>query len=213
MNIQQRTFPNWLYNALPFAYLAIGLLAGLVLANAIGVLVGVGGTSAAIVIWFSRWRYRQAFAHAEELMNVPTVFSKDDLPNGGLVQMSWNKTMECGRPLLDGQHRRLFGLANEAIDGLLKHQTVKNEEALLNQLIKHMIAHFASEEAVLAQALDPDLDNHRELHKGMLKRARALLTQLHNGEAISRDLVTFLAQDVITGHILKEDISLVSTMR
>ena len=212
MNIQQKTYPDWLYNALPFAYLGVGVLTALVLANTVGVVVGISGLIVAVVIWFSRWRYRQAFVHAEELMDLPTMFGKNDLPDGGWVQMSWNKTLECGHPLVDGQHRRMFGLANEAIDCLLTHQPVKDEEALLNELIEHMIAHFATEEALLAQAFDPGLDDHRDQHKAMLARARELLQKFHDGQVISKELVSFLSQDVIIGHITKEDLSLVAAL-
>jgi hypothetical protein len=37
-----------------------------------------------------------------------------------------------------------------------------------------------------------------------------MLKRFHDGEVISRDLVTFLSNDVISNHLIKEDVSMVA---
>jgi hemerythrin-like metal-binding protein len=212
MTIQHKPYPDWLYNAMPFAYLAVGMVTTLVVPNLIGRLVGLAAVLVAAGIWFSRYRYRRAFALAEEHMNQPSIFGREDLPEGGLVQMSWSKTMECGHPVIDGQHRRLFGLANEAIDTLLSKQPKSDEETLLKQLIEQMQAHFVTEETLLARAYDPRLDEHRAEHQKLLAAAKAMLKRFHDGEVISRDLVAFLSNEVISEHLILEDVSMVASL-
>jgi hemerythrin-like metal-binding protein len=202
-----------LYNAIPFIYLFAGVLAEFLIQGVLGALVGLALVTAAGAIWFTRYRYRQAFELAEERTFSPSLLGAEDLPKGGLVQVSWNQTLECGHPLIDGQHRRLFGLANEAINTLLAKQSNADEEALLDQLISHMNAHFLTEEDLLEDANEPGLSLHKIEHQAMLAKAASLRRRFHNGEAVSRELVTFLSEDVISNHIIRENLSLVAGLR
>lgn len=209
MKRSHRTYPNWLYNAIPFLYLFTGLLVELLIESLWGDLVALVLATAAGAIWFTRFRYRQAFAQAEEHTFATTQLGAADLPQGGLVQVSWSKALECGHPLIDGQHRRLFGLANEAINILLAKQPKSDEEALLDQLVAHMTEHFLTEEDLLEDANDPGLSLHKAEHQAMLAKTTSLRERFHNGEAISRELVTFLSEDVISRHIVRENLSMV----
>jgi hemerythrin-like metal-binding protein len=209
MTLKHKPYPDWLYNAMPFAYLAVGVATTLVVTHTIGTLIGLASVGVAAGIWFSRYRYRRAFALAQEHMNSPTIFGSEDLPEGGLVQVSWNKSLECGHPVIDGQHRRLFGLANEAIDTLLSKGPKSDEESLLTQLIEQLQTHFITEETLLARAFDPRLEEHRAEHQALLAAAKAMQKRFHDGEVISKDLVAFLSNEVISDHIIREDNSMV----
>jgi hypothetical protein len=44
----------------------------------------------------------------------------------------------------------------------------------------------------------------------MLAKATTLRERFHNGEPISRELVTFLSEDVISNHIVRENLSLIA---
>jgi hemerythrin-like metal-binding protein len=210
MKRSHRTYPTWLYNAIPFIYLFAGLMVELLIESLWGDLVALALATAAGVIWFNRFRYRQAFEQAEEHTFATTLLGAEDLPAGGLIQVSWGPALECGHPLIDGQHRRLFGLANEAINILLAKQPKAEEEALLDELVSHMTEHFLTEEELLEEANDPGLSLHKADHQAMLTKATALRERFHNGEPISRELVTFLSEDVISNHIVRENLSLIA---
>jgi hemerythrin-like metal-binding protein len=212
MTLKHKPYPDWLYNAMPFAYLAVGVATTLVVPHTIGMLIGFASVAVAAGIWFSRYRYRRAFALAQEHMNSPTIFGSEDLPEGGLVQVSWNKSLECGHPVIDGQHRRLFGLANEAIDTLLSKGPKSDEESLLTQLIEQLQTHFITEETLLARAFDPRLVDHRAEHQALLAAAKGMQKRFHDGEVISKDLVAFLSNDVISKHLIREDVSMVASL-
>jgi hemerythrin-like metal-binding protein len=212
MKRSHQTYPDWLYNAIPFIYLFSGLLVDLLIDGVVGSLLGFALIAAACWIWFSRYRYRQAFERVEESTFGPTLVGAEDLPPGGLVQVSWSKAMASGHPLIDGQHRRLFGLASEAMNILLAQEARSEEDALLDQLIDHMDQHFLTEEALLEDVNDPGLSLHKAEHMAMLAKAKSLRDRFHNREPITKELVTFLSDDVIFNHIMRENLSLISSL-
>jgi hemerythrin-like metal-binding protein len=212
MKRSHRTYPDWLYNAIPFIYLFSGLLVDLLIEGMVGALLGLALIAAACLVWFNRYRYRQAFDRAEDSSFGPTLIGAEDLPQGGLVQVSWSKALESGHPLIDGQHRRLFGLANEAINNLLANESRSDEEALLDQLIAHMDEHFLTEEDLLEDANDPGLSLHKAEHLAMLSKAKSLRDRFHKREAITKELVTYLSEDVISSHIIRENLSLITSL-
>jgi hemerythrin-like metal-binding protein len=212
MKRSHRTYPDWLYNAIPFIYLFSGLLVDLLVDGLVGALVGLALIGAACWVWFNRYRYRQAFELAEEHSFDTTLIGAEDLPQGGLVQVSWSKALESGHPLIDGQHRRLFGLANEAMNILLTKESPSHEEALLDQLIAHMDEHFVTEEDLLEDANDPGLSLHKAEHVAMLAKAKSLRDRFYKREAITKELVTFLSEDVISSHIIRENLSLITSL-
>src|ERR1017187_1030646 len=174
MKHSHQTYPAWLYNAIPFIYAFSGVLVSLFVGGLVGLLVGLALIGAACWVWLNRYRYRQAFSQAEVHTFDTTLIGAEDLPQGGLVQVSWSKALECGHPLIDGQHRRLFGLASESINILLTKESPFHEEALLDQLIALMEEHFMTEEDLLEDADDPGFSLHKAEHLAMLTKAKSL---------------------------------------
>jgi hemerythrin-like metal-binding protein len=214
MKILRQIFPEWLYNALPYGYLSAGFLAEFLIPGYVGDLICIALVGLAIFIWILRYRYRKEFVHSEEHINTPSVLDTHDLPEHGLIQLSWSTALECGHPVIDGQHRRLFGIANEAINLLLAKQPKEQEEPLLDKLVAHLEEHFSTEEAVLAEASDPTFAEHCEHHQSLLAKAKAMRDRYHNDKIFTREMVDFLATEVISEHIMKEDLQLkASTLR
>jgi hemerythrin-like metal-binding protein len=200
-------YPDWLYNALPYAYVCCGLFFWLLLPDFFGLLSGLIMLSTAGVVWLLRYRYSREFAQSQHHIELPADWSSDDLPVGGIVQISWGKYLECGHPVIDGQHRRLFGLANEAVESLLAKRSKAQEERLLEKLLTHMAQHFATEESVFASKKDPDFQLHKEQHLALLAQAASLRERYHNDQVATRELVNFMVDTVILNHIVKEDLS------
>lgn len=201
-----KAYPDWLYNSLAYVYVGAGVLTVVLLPNIMGAASGVLLVLAGATVWTLRYRYRKEFTHYEKHLGDPSILDVQDIPNGGLVQMSWSKSYECGQPVIDGQHRRLFGLANEAIQTLLDKQPKPVEELLLSKMAAHLADHFHTEEAVLAKVDDANIAEHKEQHQALLDKSAILFARYRQGELDNRELVTFLANDVIARHILKEDL-------
>ncbi len=122
------------------------------------------------------------------------------------LRLVWQEGYECGQPLIDSQHRRLFDLANALIVAASGQAPAPAAcEAALDLLLRHIAGHFADEEALLAEHHYLHLKGHRRAHAKLLAdaaelRARASTNSVHLGE-----LVEFLANDVVSKHLLTAD--------
>lgn len=201
----QYRYPDWLYNALPYFYLASGGLTLLTLNNLMGVFSGLTLVSAGAVVWRLRYRYRRAFTQSQGRMGVPFVASEGGSVSR-LIEISWREAFDCGHPVIDAQHRRLFGVGNELINAAMQGKPKFDIECLLQELIDDIIEHFCTEECLLAQTANPLSKAHQQHHVGLLDKARSLQSLYQDDELPASELVAFIAYDVITEHILKEDI-------
>ncbi len=200
------TFSERFFKALPFVYVGGGLLLMLALQSRLAlfgglILMAVGGIE---LLRRSRFR-RAAPAPASQPM---TQLHADDGESStqALMQIAWRKSFECGHPVIDGQHRALFQIGGRLINAVLKNQTRNHIESLLDELTTHIQEHFSTEEAVLARTRYPLTDEHKIHHTVLLKRAQTLRDRYRSGLLDLSELVGFIAYDVITEHIVKEDL-------
>jgi hemerythrin-like metal-binding protein len=212
VNKQQIYFPEWLYNALPFFYLGSGVLTIAMLGNAMAVLSGLTLISAGAVVWSLRYRYRQAFSQSAGRLNLPGQGSQPP-SSERLVQIVWRDSFDCGHPVIDAQHRRLFGIGNELINAVLTNKPKLDLEILLYELVNDITDHFCAEELILAQTMHPLSRQHQEQHHALLNRAKRLRDHYLAGKLVARELVTFIAYDVITEHVLKEDVKWIPSLQ
>lgn len=186
--------PDWLYKILPYFYFCAGVLTIAVLRNEFGIFSGATLVSAGVIVWLLRGRSRREPQAEVEKTGTP-----------GLVQISWNKSFECGHPIIDAQHRRLFGIANELIDAVLTKKPVLDVELLLDELVEHITDHFATEEALLGKTSHPVTQEHQEIHRFLLGKAANLRDRHRSGQIIISELVGFITYDVVTEHIVNDD--------
>ena len=204
MKLTQWHFPDRIYNALPYFYLCAGLVSMFTLGHFMAIFSGLILMSAGGVVWTLRYRYRRAFAQSAGLIHVPLSVKGGRVRS--LFEISWRESFECGHPIIDGQHRRLFGLANDVINTVLAKQSALTVEALMDELIAHITEHFCVEEAILAKTQHPLSLEHQAHHRALRTRVKKLRDNYVAGQMDAGEIVGFLAHDVIADHILKEDI-------
>jgi hemerythrin-like metal-binding protein len=190
----------------PYAFLGAGLLALLVMGTAISYPVGLVLISAGIFEWARRFR---AQPKAEDSAGVPS--TNPPRPDGPdprtqLMLMRWSSSFECGHPVIDMQHRELFNVSNEVINSVLDRRPKIGIEYLLHELVEHIKDHFVTEEEVLERTHYPALEDHRNIHQLLLGRATELEQRYREGLLPVSDLVGFIAYDVISTHIIQEDL-------
>lgn len=197
--------PDWLYESLPFLYLAAGMLTMFVLGNAIGVFSGLMLVSAGLFVGVLRLKYRRS---QRELAALRALVPKYDEtpPAPGLVRLAWRPEYECGNTLIDIQHRRLFESGNNLLNAILEDRAKLDVELMLDDMIAHVESHFCDEEALLARSQHPISKAHQELHQQLLARAKKLASLYHQGELAAGDLFTFVANDLVAQHIVREDL-------
>jgi len=127
--------------------------------------------------------------------------------------MQWNSTFSIGVEKIDGQHRRLFQLANQLEKELAGQQSAESVGEALKFLVDYTSYHFKDEESLMAQISYPDLGAHRELHKQLIDKVRALLLDIRTGGLPTvADLISFLYQWIVE-HIEQEDKKIGSAVR
>lgn len=123
-----------------------------------------------------------------------------------IVHLSWHESYACGEPTIDQQHSRLFELANRLINAAFQRESNPHEfEDALNQLLTHVVRHFADEEAILARHHYADLDTQTRAHKLLIEHAQRLRDAAAAGGVTIGELVEFLADEVVARHMLKVD--------
>ena len=123
-----------------------------------------------------------------------------------VLRLAWQEEYECGEPIVDEQHRKLFELANALIGAAIAtnpdHGTLKTA---LDALLAHVVRHFSDEEALLVQRGYKRIAAHKFAHAGLLERAMELKAAAEAGEATLGGLVDFVANDVVARHLLHAD--------
>lgn len=124
----------------------------------------------------------------------------------GALNLVWQEGYESGDPTIDAEHREIFRLANALIHAAAGERGDKGPIwSALDEVIDHVRAHFAAEEAILERLGYPHLPEHRRVHAGLLKRALQLRTRVRAGEAKLGAVVEFLALDVVMRHLTAAD--------
>jgi len=123
-----------------------------------------------------------------------------------VIRLVWQEAYECGQPKIDSQHRELFELANVLLDASFK---AESEPAALGEalddLLAHIVQHFADEEELLQQHHYDDFVLHQRAHRQLLRRAERLKNAVAAGETTLGNLVEFLANSVVAQHLFKAD--------
>jgi diguanylate cyclase (GGDEF)-like protein/hemerythrin-like metal-binding protein len=134
------------------------------------------------------------------------------LPPNAILQVVWEDAYGSGHPLIDTQHQGLFRMASLLMAGLTEGQPQEEIALRLQKLIAHSAQHFMDEESLLRAARYTDLPQHMVIHADLLNRARELHQQVISGHLDFGVLVSFLAKDLVMGHLLTEDRNYFSTL-
>lgn len=122
------------------------------------------------------------------------------------LRLTWQEEYECGEPVIDEQHRRLFDLANTLIGAAMAMEADRGAfKPALDALLAHVARHFADEEELLEQRGYKRLALHRLAHERLLERATELESAAAADQATLGALVDFIANDVVSRHLLQAD--------
>lgn len=212
MSKWRRQYPDWLYRALPHLYVWGGLLILIPLPSFLTMVSSAILVAAGVTVWVHRYRYRREFNASRGAINV-IEWSAAGTPSDGSLHISWRNSFECGHPLLDGQHRRLFGLGNELVSGIVARKSKEEMEPLIGSFIEHMKAHLETESVVLHRAKISGLAEWQKKRNFLVSKAQNILENFHLDELTARELVGFVTYDVVVDHIIKSEIKLMKSRR
>lgn len=194
--------PEWFYETLPWLYIGAGVLAILVIRNAMAVFGGIALIATGLLVWTMRRHYRRE-SPTEGVETI--VIADNETHDFGYGTLVWRSAYECGDKVIDDQHRELFELANKLIDALVEGNPRSEVQMQLDNFVAHIVEHFETEEKLMPHAEDPATLAHMDIHHKLLARAKELNAKYRHGDRVVRDLVQFVANDVVAQHIILED--------
>ncbi len=122
-----------------------------------------------------------------------------------MALIAWSDKLSVGIRSIDDQHGILVDTVNELHDAMLKGQAKSLTEPLLRNLMTYTRDHFSAEEAMMAAANYPKLEEHCARHRDLTRKVEAFIERFARGEiALNTHLLNFL-RDWLTNHIQRED--------
>ncbi|MDH3378610.1 MAG: hemerythrin family protein [Gammaproteobacteria bacterium] len=201
---QNYPLPDWLYGALPFIYVFIGTFVLLKIENNLGMFSGAMLVMTGLFVFKMRQAARPAVRDRKVGNdNVKTL----EVATGasGSIQLVWRRAYECGNSGIDAQHKGLFEVGNDLIEAIYSRRLQSDVTALIDVLLAHVEAHFASEETLLATWDHPLTEEHKQAHQHLLKKAVKMRDKSIKGELSFPDVLSFFVKDLVLKHILEDD--------
>ncbi|MPN15614.1 Bacteriohemerythrin [bioreactor metagenome] len=99
----------------------------------------------------------------------------------------------------------MIALANELIRYCFQKPDAERLAHLYDELLQCAIIHFEHEEAILREFAYPKYEAHKEVHSILVSRFAELRHSLSCRELSSLDLAKYVIQEVVVGHIIKDD--------
>lgn len=127
------------------------------------------------------------------------------LQDGKPISIEWGPFFRSGHALLDLEHRTLIGLVNEIINNSLTKDDEYICHALFDKLIEDVSLHFKNEEKLLEAVGYSNLIYHKELHEKLINETRIVREKLQKRELSSLEAARQIVQDLVVGHIVKDD--------
>ena len=116
-----------------------------------------------------------------------------------------------GIPEIDAQHEEI----SDFVDEFRKVITQKDQRHLVHQALKRLhqtlVNHFNHEEAFMGMVNYPDLSQHRQTHKGMLKLFEDYFD--NPPEAIDYENFGKLISDKVLAHVMDHDLKMTDAVR
>ncbi len=129
------------------------------------------------------------------------------------IQLEWHDAWSCGHPLIDEQHQQLIEFAHTLLGAFYSGAAPSVSLAWLDKLLAHIALHFESEEKILQQSAYPELEQHARLHEALAQKASYLKKSYLQGGVTAAAFFSFIIDDIVVGHMLKEDAKFSALLR
>jgi hemerythrin len=122
-----------------------------------------------------------------------------------MSMFEWKQDYSLGHGDIDGQHKRLFQLANDLHAAMTQGKGKDTLSATLTRLVDYTKTHFASEERLMKTHQYPDYPHHKADHDELTDRVVAFQQEFAAGHVqMSVELLQFL-KDWLRNHIGETD--------
>jgi hemerythrin len=98
-----------------------------------------------------------------------------------VTDFKWTSAVEIGHPEIDGQHKRLFMLAEAVAESVVKSADHLPDSARLQALVDFSREHFAFEEGLMRSAGYPEAERHAKYHVALLSELKTFCARTDRG--------------------------------
>ncbi len=144
------------------------------------------------------------------LDDMTVVESRDETLPTGFINIEWSKVYECGNREIDEQHRNLFKLANTLLKAMIAHQEKSVCHKYIEELISEVLQHFKTEEQIIAEAGYPYTEGHSQIHLELTNEALKIARLHKTGQIEIAEVFHFLVVQMVSEHMLYEDLKFFS---
>ena len=121
--------------------------------------------------------------------------------------LSWEDRFSVGIPIVDSQHRKLFGMANELYDACRLNE--KFAKMQFRQTVQEAVAyvryHFSTEEQIMIRTSYPEYSVHKKAHEDFIIEVIKKVEEFETGKKlVPLHFVKFL-KDWIMSHVALTD--------
>lgn len=119
--------------------------------------------------------------------------------------INWNKDLELGIELIDGQHKMLVEMINELHDSSLEGKSFEKMGDIFTGLLFYAHTHFATEEKLFEKSGYPQRLEHVRQHNDFIMKVSSRFDKMKKGELVlSVDIARYL-RDWLINHVMISD--------
>ncbi|MEI6877297.1 MAG: bacteriohemerythrin [Spirochaetota bacterium] len=118
---------------------------------------------------------------------------------------SWRDEFSVGIPLIDEQHRKLFGYLDSLAKEVTSPASCADPLPSIAWVKSFALEHFATEEDLMAKFSFPDLEAHAQRHREIISDIEAWQRRLDCGDAKTTEEFCEFLMDWLLRHTLSVD--------
>lgn len=116
----------------------------------------------------------------------------------------WDDSIALGIPIIDEQHKALFGLVNMLNEAVKSGKGADTVGEVIWKLITYVTEHFSEEERLMLSCNFPGLAVHRKEHDQFVSRLREIQVDFIDGHEMGVSVLDFMV-DWLVCHIKGTD--------
>lgn len=121
-----------------------------------------------------------------------------------MVYCEWDDSIALGIPVVDEQHKALFGLVNSLAVSIENGDGTEAVNEVIWKLITYVTEHFSEEERLMLSCKYPGLAGHRSEHDLFVSRLQEIQVEFIKGREMDKEILAFLV-DWLVCHIKGTD--------
>ena len=125
-------------------------------------------------------------------------------------KFEWEDEYCLGNDTIDGEHKKLFDIANKVFSTRTSGITFDEIRNILNELFDYMRYHFKHEEEYMKQISSGELDYQKAKHAEILSEMHIMLKETQGINMLELKLA-YIMQKWVLVHIIEDDMKIINS--